>query len=156
MGTKLKEINYRGGIIRFKVPISWIEEYEEEGGGTFYEDSQDSGTLRINILTFKTPDIVDENSVVKALSAMSDVDPTTIVELKNGNAIARTVQRNDDQGEKITLYWWLLANAVPPNHVRIANCSYTILTAQEELELYKDEIKLLDKEIQNAIFHPEL
>jgi hypothetical protein len=47
----MKKITYRGGLISFQIPKDWIEEYEENGGGTFYEDSQESGTLRINVLT---------------------------------------------------------------------------------------------------------
>ena len=45
--TALKTIIYRGGIARFRVPHSWVEEYEPEGGGTFYEDGPDTGTLRM-------------------------------------------------------------------------------------------------------------
>ena len=37
-GDKLKTIVYRGGIVRFKIPANWVEEYEEDGGGTFYQN----------------------------------------------------------------------------------------------------------------------
>jgi hypothetical protein len=53
---KMKPIVYRGGIITFRVPATWKEEYEAEGGGTFYDDRPDSGTLRLNVLTFKAPE----------------------------------------------------------------------------------------------------
>ncbi|HMI53316.1 MAG TPA: hypothetical protein VK525_17510 [Candidatus Saccharimonadales bacterium] len=33
----LKTINYRGGVVRFRIPADWVEEYEEAGGGTFYK-----------------------------------------------------------------------------------------------------------------------
>jgi len=49
----LKTINYRGGIVRFRVPSSWLEEYKPEGGGTFYEDASDAGILRLNVLGFE-------------------------------------------------------------------------------------------------------
>lgn len=50
----LKTISYRGGIATFAVPESWVEEYEPEGGGTFYDDVEGAGTLRLNVLSFKS------------------------------------------------------------------------------------------------------
>ncbi|MBK8594774.1 MAG: hypothetical protein IPN83_04160 [Holophagales bacterium] len=40
----MKSITYRGGLVTFRIPRHWVEEYEEDGGGTFYEDRPDSGT----------------------------------------------------------------------------------------------------------------
>lgn len=48
-----KTINYRGGVVTMEIPAHWKEEYEPKGGGTFYEDRADSGTLRLNVLTFE-------------------------------------------------------------------------------------------------------
>ena len=33
----LKTIKYRGGLVTFRVPAHWKEDYEPEGGGTFYD-----------------------------------------------------------------------------------------------------------------------
>lgn len=54
--TNLKHIKYRGGIAEFQIPSHWREEYEPGGGGTFYEDSPDSGTLRLNVLSLSSKD----------------------------------------------------------------------------------------------------
>ncbi len=35
-----KQINYRGGIVRFQIPSSWVEESEEDGGGIFFRIRQ--------------------------------------------------------------------------------------------------------------------
>ena len=43
--TPVKTINYRGGVVRFRVPADWQEEYEDAGGGTFYAPGDDTGTL---------------------------------------------------------------------------------------------------------------
>jgi hypothetical protein len=45
----MKRIAYRGGIVSFVIPDVWLEEYEGEGGATFYEDKPGSGTLRLNV-----------------------------------------------------------------------------------------------------------
>lgn len=155
-GDKLKTIAYRGGIVRFKIPADWVEEYEEDGGGTFYQNRPDSGTLRLNILTARAPDDIEGDLSVQTLLCLSDVTPEKITKLANGNAIARWLERTEEQGHKITLYWWYLANTVPPNHVRIASFSYTILTSQEDLDSFKEKIELLDEQIKHAVFHPEL
>ena len=52
---ELKSINYRGGLMQFSVPNVWIEEYDAKGPAMFYEDNDDSGTFRLNVLTFSAP-----------------------------------------------------------------------------------------------------
>jgi hypothetical protein len=52
---KMKTIAYRGGVITFRVPSTWKEEYQPEGGGTFYDPRPGSGTLRLNFMTLKAP-----------------------------------------------------------------------------------------------------
>ena len=51
MNNKMKTINYRGGLVSFEIPSDWKEEYEAEGGGAFFLDKPDSGTLRLNVLS---------------------------------------------------------------------------------------------------------
>jgi hypothetical protein len=48
----MKTIRYRGGIVTFRIPAHWTEEYKEEGGGIFYDEDNDSGTLHLSVLTF--------------------------------------------------------------------------------------------------------
>lgn len=47
---ELKTIVYRGGLVRFSIPATWQEEYEPDGGGTFYKEGPDTGTLRLILL----------------------------------------------------------------------------------------------------------
>ncbi|HSI65722.1 MAG TPA: hypothetical protein VLE43_21530, partial [Candidatus Saccharimonadia bacterium] len=48
-----KTVTYRGGVVVFDLPARWVEEYEPSGGGTFYEDTPQSGTLRLSVLGFQ-------------------------------------------------------------------------------------------------------
>jgi hypothetical protein len=66
----MKQIDYRGGIVRFLIPESWVEEYEDAGGGTFYEDRPGCGTLRLNVITAKKP--ADAPDAKRALMALMD------------------------------------------------------------------------------------
>jgi hypothetical protein len=156
MAESLKEINYHGGVINFKIPSNWKEEYEKDGGGTFYEDAPDTGTLRLSIITMQAPPDVKGNLPAQALSSISSIDQNNIEILDNGNALAHAIQRTEEQETKITIYWWYLANHLPPNHVRLANYSYTILTSKENDNNIQEEIMLLEGLIKTAVFHPEL
>jgi hypothetical protein len=51
----LKTINYRGGVIRFRIPSDWLEEYEDAGGATFHKPGEETGTLRVNVITGEGP-----------------------------------------------------------------------------------------------------
>jgi hypothetical protein len=156
IAESLKEINFHGGIIKFKIPSNWKEEYGENGKGAFYEEALDTGTLRLKVLTMEAPPDAKGNLSVLALSSLPDIDINNIEILDNGNALAHEVDRADEQGTKFTLYWWHLANYVPPNYVRMASYSYAILTSKESDRKTKEEIELLERQIKNAVFNPEL
>ncbi len=151
-----KEVVYRGGLIRFSVPKHWIQKYEPDGGGIFYDDKPNAGTLRLSVITTKAPRKIDNKSTRAALESFPDVKPADIKDLRNGNAVTTIVERATEAGTPITLYWWYVANAVPPQHVRIAAFSYTVATANERAPQTRAELKFLDEAIQNVRFHPKL
>jgi hypothetical protein len=55
LGDRMKRLEYRGGLVRFELPSHWVEEYEPEGGGTFYDNTIEAVTLRLNVLSFQAP-----------------------------------------------------------------------------------------------------
>lgn len=152
MSESLKEINFNDGVIKFKIPSNWKEEYGKDGKGAFYEDAPDTGTLRLQVITMEAPSDAKGNLLVLALSSIPDVDQQDIEMLGNGNALAHAVQRSDEDGKEYTLYWWYLANYVPPNFVRMANYSYAILTSKENDKKTKEEVGLLARQIKKAVF----
>lgn len=155
-GIQMKEIQYRGGLVTFSVPKHWVEEYEPDGGGMFYENAPDTGTLRLNVITAKSPKPLSNDAAFEELVAMKTVKADSVQRLKNGNAIATSIQHSSEQGQAITLFWWHVTNPVRPSHLRIANFSYTVLTSQEATDTVKRELQLLTESIKNAKFHPTL
>ncbi|WP_133611429.1 hypothetical protein [Aquabacterium commune] len=153
---EMKEIQYRGGIINFSVPKNWVEESEPDGGAMFYEDAPDTGTLRLNVITATSPQLLSDDAAFERLAAMSSVAAGSVQRLKNGNAIATSILRSTEQGHAITLFWWYVTNPVRPNHMRIANFSYTVLTEKEGSETVKRDVQLLTEAIKNSRFHPTL
>lgn len=152
---KMKTIKYRGGLVEFRIPASWKEEYEQQDGGTFYEDRPDSATLRLNVITAQSPNPITESSVTELLEAKGKTKGKA-AKLENGNAMLRYTESATEQGHSLKITYWQVANPVPPNHVRIGIFSYTILESQQEKEKFKKEIELLDTEIRNAQFAKQL
>src|SRR5262245_36734912 len=122
--TKLKMIKYRGGIAEFAIPSHWHEEYEPEGGGTFYDDSPDSGTLRLNVLTCESKDTPEEQM---AATAFRD---GTITTTTGGFPLRRKEKVVEEDSESLHVVSWEVAIPVPPKSLRLALFSYTILEKQ--------------------------
>jgi len=151
----LKEVEYRGGIVNFSIPSTWVEEYETDGGGTFYEDRPDSGTLRLNVLTFKTPVGEVKVKAIDALPSLKSASGNPEL-LSESVAYIHYVKRSEEDGEDITIYWWVLSQVLESNYVRILNFSYTILTSQEDELQTQAEVELLTEQIRKARLHPEV
>ena len=154
--VQMKEIVYRGGVVKFAVPKHWVEEYEPDGGGMFYENAPNTGTLRLNVITVQLPKELGSDSAYESLLLLKSTNQKTIKRLPNGNAITTWVQRGSESGQAITLFWWQVTNPVPPRHMRSANFSYTVLASQENLPRTMNEVQLLNGSIENAVFHPSL
>ena len=100
----LKTIEYRGGIARFQIPESWVEEYEPRGGGTFYEPGDDTGTLRINVLDFerKAKDANSNPTAFGILALTRNLDE--ILSLSDFISVARNVEHGQEGDVRLLLY----------------------------------------------------
>lgn len=152
----MKEIAYRGGLVRFEVPQDWLEEYEEGEGGMFYREGKSTGTLRLNVITARSAVVLPENEDLDILRTTRGVKSSDIRRLANGNALATHVDHSKEQGTLITLFWWHVTNVIPPTHVRVANFSYTVLTSNENNADTRAEVEMLGRSIENASFHTEI
>jgi hypothetical protein len=142
-----KNICYRGGIARFNIPASWKEEYEPSGGATFYEDRPDSGTLRLNVLSFSSKGKETGEQMVASLIAKSGYQA-----LRDGLAIKHYVKPADEDRVALHIYHWEVAVPVEGCSARLAIFTYTILAAQAQDEQVRQEIELLEGCIRDAEF----
>ena len=152
----MKEIRFRGGLVSFSIPKHWVEESERDTTGLFYADVPDSGALRLDVITYKLPKPLSKDAAFEELKANSRLKSHSIQRLKNGNAIATAIERASDQGTATTLFWWHVTNPVHPDHVRLANFSYTVPTSREGTDTVKREVQMLTESIKNAKFHPTI
>jgi hypothetical protein len=151
MAPALKTIVYRGGVVTFRIPESWTEQYGAEGGGEFYEDAPDSPTLRLNVLTFRGP-----NATAEAAATTLKEKCAVIEHLPNGAALARYERATEEQGEELELTTWELAQALPPEHLRVLVFTWTILTSQRDDPRIRADFELLDREIRAASLSTEV
>jgi hypothetical protein len=150
MQTRLKRIAYRGGIAKFDIPFSWKEEYEPSGGATFYEDRPDSGTLRLNVLSFSSNGNETGDQMVAGLIANGGYHL-----LRDGLAIRKHVEPAEENGEQLQLHYWDVAVPIEGCSARLAIFSYTILASQENDPLTQHSIELLDRSIRAAEYSRE-
>ena len=157
---ELKTIVYRGGVITFRVPMDWIEDYGERGGGTFYRDTPQAGTLRLYVTRMShekivTPELVYNEPSVDYRGMKRSFLPDLQM-LPNGNSVLRHRRTSLSWFRRIVLHFWQVYNPVPPHHMRLALFSYTVLKARDTNPECIQEIELLDREIRCAQFYPEL
>jgi hypothetical protein len=141
------QIRYRGGLVVFSIPKSWHEEYEAEGGGTFYEPGDDTGTLRLNVITAKPPRPI--KSAHEILLAMEGLPGES---LENGNAWTSGVSRTIESGQAISVFWWRVASVCTPEKARIASFTYTVLSAAESLARTTSDLTHLERSLCKAEF----
>ncbi|MFT5522425.1 MAG: hypothetical protein ACI9HK_000369 [Pirellulaceae bacterium] len=147
---ELKTIAYRGGVVTFRVPADWIEEYEESGGGAFYADADDSPTLRLNIIDMESPRPVDENTPIEILGIRATETGGEVIRLDAGNAVIAYQVGGDD--ESAVFYYWELANAVLPQHATVAVFSLEISHSKKSQPEIAELLKLVDCEIRACEF----
>ena len=150
MTVALKNIEYRGGVVTFRIPASWSEHYEPEGGGEFFENGPDTPTLRLNVITLRGPSATPETAAdsLKKYGAVERRD--------NGTALVRYVKLVDDDGTPLRIMYWQIAQALPPHHLRMVVFSLTILASQENEPSITETLALLDVELCAAEFAPVL
>jgi hypothetical protein len=143
-----KQVVYRGGIASFEIPSSWVEEYEPEGGGTFYEPRDDSGTLRLNVLGFSSE---NEPAQEMARSALKSADGNSI----EGFPLSYEVEETQEDDAQLEIHRWQVAVPVLPHSVRLAIFSYVILAGQRTQLNISEELRFVDTSIRNAKFSTE-
>ena len=154
---KLKAVAYRGGIVTFSIPAEWKEEHQAEGGATFYDEERDgSGTLRLNIITAKAPVGKLPPDGLSYFSAKPQSKDARLSKTSRGDGMLFYRQEGEEAGQKLHVYTWEIARCTPPDTLRVAIFTWTLLASQSEEAVFKKEIKMLDGEIAKAYFHADL
>ncbi|WP_146851058.1 hypothetical protein [Brevifollis gellanilyticus] len=149
----MKRITYRGGILEFTLPANWVEEYEDEGGATFYEDRPDSGTLRLNVLGFEGPETITASDMVRTVfrpeEGMSDED------FQDGLRLRTYIAPASEKGEALAIYRWHVAVPIMPRSLRLVIFAHTIVCGQENDDSISQELRIIDSSIRSGFYSRE-
>ena len=111
--------------------------YELSGGGTFYDDVPNSGTLRLNVLGFEYLD---------GVTIPPDFEP-----FRDGLHLRTSKERFVEDGDECILLSWQIGFPVGEFNFRIANFTYTIeadrfrgTQAQYEIGVVKMILKMAE------------
>lgn len=144
MPDNFKSVVYRGGVVTFRIPSHWVEHYEPEGGGEFFEDAPDTPTLRLNVMTMQGP-AATPDAAASALSGYGRVERRA-----DGTAVVRYAKESDEEGALLRIHYWQIAQPLPPNHMRILVFSLTTLASQQNDPGVVETIALLERELLAA------
>ena len=143
----MKSVVYRGGLVSFQIPANWHEEYEPEGGGTFYEDRPDSGTLRVNVITAESKSGEPLEQAIERLFPASGCEL-----LPSGVRLRRRKVPSEERGTALVLYRWEIGVTVPPGRIRVVCFTHTVIAARDSDPATKAELALIDDSIRRAEF----
>jgi hypothetical protein len=147
-----KEIIYRGGVVRFFIPKHWNEEYEKEGGGTFYESGEDTGTLRLNVLSFLTKEDLSPEQLLAMVKSRQKENHGQVEVLPDDRFLLKYSMDGKENGEALILIYWEVAKMVSPRDYNIAAFTFTITTEQEKSGAMREEISSIEEEIKKVSF----
>jgi hypothetical protein len=141
----MKRVIYRGGIVTFQIPATWREEYEPDGGGTFYEAGTDTGTLRLHLLSLQK---AGPPSLEAAAREIFHGEP--VETLPNGFPLRHYCEQAEERGTPLLLYRWEVLIPVSPSQWRLACFTHTVLAACAGSPRTKAELALVNQLVREA------
>jgi hypothetical protein len=154
----LKKIIYRGGVVSFRVPADWAEEYDNGGEGVYYKPGDNTGTLGLNVLTGTVPAgrLATEGYLAEQLKADSVKYGVAIEPLGESAVMIRYDMPGRERGQSIKIRCWRIFQALPPNNFRHVLFTYTLLAEQFDQQGFVLEMESLDREIAVVELAPTL
>jgi hypothetical protein len=149
-GSK-KQIVYRGGLVRFSIPTNWVEEYEEAGGGTFY-DAADSSTLRLNVLSFLCDHDVSARHPLELLIQRAPTYNGVVEELSGDRFLLKYTVSAQENGEALSIFRWEVVKMVSLRDYNVAAFSFTVESARSQSNEVLQTCALIEGEVKEVQF----
>ena len=145
---RLDRVSIFGDKLSFLVPHDWVEKLDEDH--YLYSDPEtDSGWLRVTLLTLRT---VDDEPPTERLKQLFESKENVTVEGQTKNVVCACEKDTEEGGERIHLYYWKVANVVPPDLIREAVFSYTVLRERTNEEETIQVVKTIGQLVSQAEF----
>jgi hypothetical protein len=150
---RLDEVSVFGGKLSFLIPHDWEEMEAEQDNVYLYGQPQtDSGWFRVSL---NTATAVAVPPVEKLKGIFQKRDNVSRDE-QTGNLVHTYERDSEEDGVRIHLYYWIVANVVEPNLVREAVFSYTVLHERINDEDTVRIVGLLRQLVSQACFNPAI
>jgi hypothetical protein len=151
-GIAMKVIDYRGGLVRVALPAHWTEEYEPDGGATFFDPSIEAVTLRLHVLTFKSKHPLRRSESAAIFDGRASSDGASVTQaLDEQSLLICCPKAFAEKGEALELHSWQLGRVAPPDTVRIAVFATTVLVESPPSEATQTTLTMLLDQVRNAI-----
>ncbi len=118
----MKLIKYNGGLVSFKLPDDWKEEYYDDGDAAFYREDSDLGTLRLGIKAIELKEEYTEKVELSSESGMY---------VEDGFPLKEEVKLTNEGEDDILVYSWEVIIPVDSKGRQIILFSYTIPACKE-------------------------
>jgi hypothetical protein len=145
--TRLDRVSIFSNKLSFLVPHEWRETIAEDHY-LYHQTEADSGWLRVTLLISKSVSEDPSQQLAKIFASKNNV----FVEEKTGNLVSTSEKDSEEDGVRIHLYYWMVANVVLPNSIYEAVFSYTVLLDR----LHDKETQQMVKLIGNLVSQAEL
>jgi hypothetical protein len=145
--NRLDRVSIFGDKLSFLVPHDWVEEVDEDHY-LYYEPGTDSGWLRVTLLTMGP---FDDRSPAEHLQQLCGSNEH-VVEDSTHNVVCASEKDSEEEGKRIHIYHWKVANVVPPDLVREALFSFTVLQDRRYKEGTSQAVKIIGQLVSQAQF----
>lgn len=143
----MQTVDFRNGLLRFKLPKRWTAEYLEDGGAMFREPEA-RGVLLLNVVDFDAPLPVNPDAAFDLLANYGGHEGREVLQLKNGSAFVAYAEEK----EGLTAFIWEVARSIQPDGLRLAAFSFTTKTEAATDKVVVDIVSMLTKEIAATEF----
>jgi hypothetical protein len=150
---RLDEVSVFGGKLSFLIPHDWEEvETEQDNVYLYNQPGTDSGWFRVSLNTSTVVSAPPADKLKRIFEKRENVSRDE----QTGNLVHAYERDSEEDGMKIHLYYWIVANVVEPNLVREAVFSYTILHERINDEDTARMLGVLRQIASRAYFNPEV
>jgi hypothetical protein len=147
--ARLDRVSIFDDKLSFLIPHEWVEIFDTDHY-LYYHPETESGWLRVTLISVRTGDEAPAECLKKIFGSKENVD----VEHQTGNLVSVSDKESEEDGNRIHLYYWMVANVVPPDLVREAVFSYAVLLDRVHEEGTKEMVRLVGELVSRADFRP--
>jgi hypothetical protein len=146
----LNPIEYRGGLVRLRIPETWTEEYGADGGAAFSDPASRQRVLRLHTITAEKPGRAGRDDLAFLLGSLRPPGECVLTSLPDGQLLLKHVDAGREAGADVILYTWQLARSVSADKARIAVFTLAVAAEDASSALTSDDRRRVERIVRAA------